>query len=91
LLKGAVILKEYNILFTFYSTHLALAFERELKSSEINVKITPVPRQISSSCGLSGRINDQDLETVKGVCSEKDIEYEDIYQIKGENFKRISE
>jgi len=84
-------LKEYNILFTFYSTHLALAFERELKSSEINVKITPVPRQISSSCGLSGRINDQDLETVKGVCSEKDIEYEDIYQIKGENFKRISE
>ena len=84
-------MKEYNILFTFYSTHLALAFERELKSSEINVKITPVPRQISSSCGLSGRINDQDLETVKGVCSEKDIEYEDIYQIKGENFKRISE
>jgi len=91
LLKGAVILKEYNILFTFYSTHLALEFERELKNSEINVKITPVPRQISSSCGLSGRINDQDLETVKGVCSEKEIEYEDIYQIKDENFKRISE
>ena len=84
-------MKEYNIIFTFYSTHLALAFERELKSSEINVKITPVPRQISSSCGLSGRINGQDLEKVKEVCNDNQIEYEDIYQIKGENFKRITE
>jgi len=83
-------LKEYNIIFTFYSTHLALAFERELKSSEINVKITPVPRQISSSCGLSGRINGQDLEKVKEVCNDNQIEYEDIYQIKGENFKKIN-
>jgi hypothetical protein len=84
-------LKEYNIIFTFYSTHLALAFERELKSSEINVKITPVPRQISSSCGLSGRINGQDLEKVKEVCNDNQIEYEDIYQINEENFKKISE
>jgi len=81
-------LKEFNIIFTFYSTHLALAFERELKNSEINVKITPVPRQISSSCGLSGRINEQDLEKVKEVCNDNQIEYEDIYQINEENFFR---
>jgi hypothetical protein len=84
-------LKEYNIIFTFYSTHLALAFERELKNNKIDVKITPVPRQISSSCGLSGRINDQDLEKVKEVCSDNEIEYEDIYQIKGDKFKKLSE
>jgi hypothetical protein len=84
-------LKGYNIIFTFYSTHLALEFERELKSSEINVKITPVPRQISSSCGLSGKINAQDLEKVKAVCSDNEIEYEDIYQFNGKNFKKTSE
>lgn len=84
-------MKEYNIIFTFYSTHLALAFERELKNKKIDVKITPVPRQISSSCGLSGRINDQDLEKVKEVCSDNEIEYEDIYQIKGDKFKKLSE
>ncbi|TDO90124.1 uncharacterized protein DUF3343 [Halanaerobium saccharolyticum] len=83
-------MKEYNLLFTFYSTHLALKFERELKNNEINIKVTPVPRQISSSCGLSGRINTQDFEKVKKVCSENDIEYEDIYQINGKDFKRIS-
>ena len=84
-------MKEYNIIFTFYSTHLALAFERELKNKKIDVKITPVPRQISSSCGLSGRINAQDLEKVKEVCSHNQIEYEDIYQIKGDKFKKLSE
>jgi hypothetical protein len=84
-------LKEYNLIITFYSTHLALAFERELKNSEINVKITPVPRQISSSCGLSGRINAQDLGKVKEVCSDNQIEYEDIYQIKGDELTKISE
>ena len=84
-------MKEYNIIFTFYSTHLALAFERELKNKKIDVKITPVPRQISSSCGLSGRINDQDLEKVKEVCVDNEIEYEDIYQIKGDKFKKLSE
>lgn len=84
-------MKEYNIIFTFYSTHLALAFERELKNNKIDVKITPVPRQISSSCGLSGRINAQDLEKVKEVCSDNEIEYEDIYQIKEDKFKKLSE
>ena len=83
-------MKKYNIIFTFYSTHLALEFERELKSSEINVKTTPVPRQISSSCGLSGRINDHDLEKVKALCKEKNIEYEDIYKIDGDHFINIS-
>ena len=84
-------MKEYNIIFTFYSTHLALALERALKNYKIDVKITPVPRQISSSCGLSGRINDQDLEKVKEVCVDNEIEYEDIYQIKGDKFKKLSE
>lgn len=83
-------MQEYNLIFTFYSTHLALEFERELKNNEIDIKLTPVPRQISSSCGLAGRINDQDLDRVKKVCGEKEIEYEDIYQIEGKNFK-ISE
>ncbi|RCW41374.1 MULTISPECIES: DUF3343 domain-containing protein [unclassified Halanaerobium] len=83
-------MKEYNLVFTFYSTHLALKFERELKSAEINLRITPVPRHISSSCGLSGRINDQDLEKVRALCEEKNIEYEAIYKIDGDNFVNIS-
>lgn len=83
-------MEAYNLIFTFGSTHLALAFERSLKDNNLDLKITPVPRQISSSCGLAGRIKAQDLKEVKLVCKENEIEYEDLYQVKGKDFKKIS-
>jgi len=73
--------EDYFVLFTFYSTHLALAFENNLKSKNIFVKLMPVPRQISSSCGLAGKIEKKDLEQVKDICEEENIEYEEIYKI----------
>ena len=78
-------MKDYFILFTFYSTHLALEFERILKSKNINVKLIPVPRKISSSCGLAGKIDEKDLSNVKEICSDSNIEYEDIYKFFEEN------
>jgi len=47
-------MEKYNII-TFHSTYLALRFEKLLKSNKIYVKIIPVPRRISTSCGLAGR------------------------------------
>ncbi|ADO76288.1 DUF3343 domain-containing protein [Halanaerobium praevalens] len=83
-------METYNLIFTFYSTHLALEFENVLKANQIDVNIIPVPRQISSSCGLSGKIKLQDLEQVKKLAAENKIEYEDIYQVKDQDFKKIS-
>ena len=74
-------MKNYFILFTFYSTHLALEFERTLKSEDIFVKLIPVPRKISSSCGLAGKIKEDELSEVKNICEENKIAYEDIYKV----------
>ena len=74
-------MKDYFILFTFYSTHLALEFERTLKSEDIFVKLIPVPRKISSSCGLAGKIKEEDIIEVKNICEENKIEYEEIYKV----------
>ena len=80
-------MKDYFILFTFYSTHLALEFERTLKSKEVYVKLIPVPRKISSSCGLAGKIEEKDLSKVKEICTENDIEFEEIYKVFDNNKK----
>ena len=74
-------MKDYFILFTFYSTHLALEFERTLKTKDIFVKLIPVPRKISSSCGLAGKIEEDNLLKVKEICKENDIEFEEIYKV----------
>lgn len=67
--------------FTFYSTHLALEFEKILKEEEYQVKLIPVPRQISSSCGLAGRVSEDDIEVIKDLCSKKEIEFENVYRV----------
>jgi len=41
------------ILFLFESTHAVITAERSLKSSNIQFKIIPVPRTISSQCGMA--------------------------------------
>lgn len=82
-------MNENNLVFTFYSTHLALEFERKLKAAALEVKIIPVPRQISSSCGLAGRILAEDLEKIKVICQENDLEYEEIYQFNGQKYSQL--
>ena len=82
-------MKDYFILFTFYSTHLALEFERILKSEDMYVKIMPVPRKISSSCGLAGKIEEEDLPKVKEICNENSIEFEEIYKVFNNSKKEV--
>ena len=85
-------MKNNFVIFTFYSTHLALEFENILKSRELSVKIIPVPREISSSCGLAGRILAEDYEEVRLICKKNNLEYEEIYKFtEAENIlKKIS-
>lgn len=73
------------IVFTFYSTHLALEFERILQAKDINVKLIPVPRQISSSCGLAGKVLEKDISKIKNLCEENDLEYEEVYRVFKDN------
>jgi len=69
---------------TFPSTHLALKWEGLAKKERINVKIIPVPRQISSSCGLAGRFSCEEKKEVLDLCEKEKIEIENIYSFSGD-------
>ena len=71
---------------TFYSTHLALRFEKLLSDNNSDVKIIPVPREISASCGLAGRFLKEDSEKVVLLCKESKIEYEYIYSFENNKY-----
>ncbi len=68
-----------HLIFTFYSTHLALEFENLLENSGFNVKIIPVPRKISSSCGLAGKVESKNHKEIESICGKNDLEYEGVY------------
>ncbi len=73
---------------TFYSTHLALQFEKLIKGSGLRVKLIPVPRKISSSCGIAGRISPKDLTVVRKICQEKGLAYDSVYRIFNDQTKQ---
>ncbi|MDO8886453.1 DUF3343 domain-containing protein [Candidatus Oleimmundimicrobium sp.] len=63
---------------TFYSTHHALKAERILKE-EIKIFVVPVPRSISSNCGISIRFPANDSEKVEEILRENHVGFEGIF------------
>ncbi|MDD2549089.1 MAG: DUF3343 domain-containing protein [Bacteroidales bacterium] len=45
------------LILTFQSTHHVLKAERVLLSKHIKLEIIPTPKEVSSECGMSIRIN----------------------------------
>ena len=62
-----------SCLATFKTTSAALMFERTCRSSGIQARIAPVPRSLSSSCGLACEYPCEDLEKVKDIAASKKI------------------
>lgn len=68
----------------FFTHSGAIKYQRWLKAKDINCELLPVPRQISSSCGLAAQF------VLEGDC--KDYINEDIerlYQVTPEGYKLI--
>jgi hypothetical protein len=61
---------------TFKSVSFAMKAESMLKKSNIEFKTIPVPRSISTDCGISIRFNKRDSEEIESLL--KGV-YEKIY------------
>lgn len=64
---------------TFDTTHMAILFEKSCKKDGLSVKIVPVPREISASCGLACRFSLRDESRVRELVSENSIEVLQYY------------
>ena len=58
---------------TFKTTSAALMFERTCRGAGINARIAPVPRKLSSSCGLACEFPCSERLTVEVLAAEKKI------------------
>lgn len=65
---------------TFETTHMALLFEKSCRADGLPVKIIPVPRQISASCGLACSYPCESEERIKDVAAAKRIEVEGYHR-----------
>ena len=70
-----------SCLATFKTTSAALMFERTCRSSGISARIAPVPRSLSSSCGLACDFPCDMREKVEEIVNSKKIQVAGYHEI----------
>lgn len=68
-----------RILLVHTSGH-AFAIEKALKKREIECRLTPIPRKVSSDCGICVRFPADELETVRQFVAELPFEIQGIIE-----------
>ena len=56
--------------------------------NEIDYTVLPTPREISQSCGMSIRFGLEDIDTIKEIIDQNQIEYKSMYRIFKEDGKK---
>lgn len=83
--------KKYVI--AFDSTHHAINAEKILKGKNLDIRMIPTPREVSASCGLSIKFNDEDLEkvikTVELILEEKKTCINGIFLIEKKGIRTV--
>ena len=65
-----------------YSTSYAIRAERVLHLTEIETKLVPVPRHLSSNCGVCVRIHQADREAADQALAQAGVEIEGIFDLE---------
>jgi len=69
--------KEYSVVL-FFSTSSAIRTEKLARKQGVNVKLIPVPRHLSSDCGICLRFRSTDTKSIKNILDKEIIEYDSI-------------
>ena len=62
----------------FYSTSGAIRAEKLTKGAGLRVKLIPVPRHLSSDCGVCLRFQSADTDKVRSILDGARVEFEEI-------------
>lgn len=72
--------KELKLIVTFHTTADAMAMEKACKEENAPGRLIPVPRVISSGCGLAWCVGLEDKETIKEVLRKVGLKEEEMHE-----------
>lgn len=62
-----------ELILIFRGTHQVMSAEKHLKKAGVPMRLIPVPRRLSSDCGLAIRIFPPDRETARAILARSGI------------------
>lgn len=66
----------------FPSTYFALRAEKKSKEKGLSVKLIPVPRHLSSDCGVCLRISWEQRETIESLLKKEGVKIEGVHLLE---------
>jgi len=87
-MKGmSTVVRDKDLVAIFNSIHRVLKAEKLLKEAGAEFLLIPVPRQLSSDCGLALRIAPEHRRDVFAVLAANDLEPAELYRKEGDVFR----
>lgn len=73
----------------FHSIHRVMKAEKVLKGARLDIRLMPVPRQLSSDCGLSIVFFLRDRKAVDAALALGCCLYEELHVLEGGVYRRL--
>jgi hypothetical protein len=67
---------------TFHSVHEALHFEKIIKAEGLELQLVPVPREISSSCGIAAKFSPELRPQIEDIADREQLEIDGVYVLE---------
>jgi hypothetical protein len=81
--------RENDFIAIFHSIHRVMKAEQVLKAGGADILLIPVPRQLSSDCGLAIRYAPGEQEKVEGLLRVEGLLPTELYRREGEGYHRL--
>ncbi len=81
--------RDGDVVAIFHSIHKVMKAEQVLKRAGSDILLIPVPRQLSSDCGLAIRYSGQSRGEVEALLAREDVSPMELYRREGEGYRRI--
>ncbi len=65
----------------FHTSNHAFRAEKVLKDQQLVCRLIPVPRHLSSDCGVCARIDGDQAQTIENILIQANVEYASIHII----------
>jgi len=88
-MTGVFMVRENDFVAIFHSIHRVMKAEKVLKARKMEILLIPVPRQLTSDCGLAIRYAAADRQAIEDILSQESLAPEEVYRKHGGDFELV--